>query len=190
MMKKVPFQAVAPILKHFELSDDVVETVDPALSPEQLVTHLLKLEANIDLANFWAHALPMRESIWWACIGVSKRTDVLKPLEKQVLDASLAWVKSPTEPLRRQIEVLIEKLPNESASKWLGMAVFWSGSGSIAPIDNPIVMPAEFLYAKAVGGAVNTAAALPEWDGYKMFYKDVFRSAMDLANGGTGTVEG
>lgn len=188
-MKKVPFQKAMPVLKHFELSDEVSELVDPNASLEEVIELLQKVDANIDLANFWAHALPMRESIWWACIAVSKRTDVLKPLEKQTLEASLAWVKSPTEPLRRQIEIQIEKLPNESAAKWLGMAVFWSGAGSIAPIENPIVMPAEFLYAKAVGGAINTAAALPEWDGYKQFYKDVFRSALDLANGGTGTIE-
>jgi hypothetical protein len=49
-------------------------------------------------------------------------------------------------------------------------------------------MPADLLYAKAVAGAVNTAAALPEWFGYKAYYKKVFNSAIDIANGGSGMI--
>lgn len=185
-MKKVPFQTSQTILKHFELSDEMQELVDGSATPQDVVELLKKHDANIDLANFWAHALPMRESIWWAHLALQRRSNVWSAKEQKVIENVGVWVRSPSEPLRRQLELMIEKLANDSAAKWLGMAVFWSGTGSIAPADNPVVMPAEFLYAKAVGGAVNTAAALPEWQSLKDFYQAVFAMAKNIADGGSG----
>lgn len=187
MMKKVPFQTCQVILKHFELSEEVQELVDANASPEEIVQLLTEQQANIDLANFWAHALPMRESIWWAHLALKRRSDVMSASELSIIEQVEHWVRSPSEPQRRQIESAIEGLDNNRAVKWLGMAVFWSGTGSIAPADNPVVMPAEFLYAKAVAGAVNTAAALPEWQGMKSFYQAVFGVAQNLADGGSGS---
>lgn len=185
-MKKVPFQTAQPILKHVELSEEVRDLVDANGTPQAVIERLKAQQANLDLANFWAHALPMREAIWWAYLALKRRSDVWNAKELAIIEQVAHWVRSPSEPLRRQLENAAEPLDNTSAVKWLGMAVFWSGTGSIAPADNPAVMPAEFLYAKAVGGAVNTAAALPEWQGLKDFYQAVFAIAQDIANGGSG----
>lgn len=131
----------------------------------------------------------MRESIWWAIKATGLRKSDITDEEVQVINDCEEWVKHPNEAMRRQIEKSIEPLKNESCAKWVGQAVFWSGLGSIAPADNPVVMPADYLHAKAVSGAVNTAAALPEWSGYKSYYKKVFQMAMDIANGGSGHLE-
>jgi hypothetical protein len=128
----------------------------------------------------------MRESIWWATLATSLRKADLSQAENKVITDSANWVKQPNEALRRDIEKSIQPLENESSAKWVGQAVFWSGQGSIAPIENPVVMPADFLHAKAVAGAVNTAAALPEWSGYKGYYKQVINMALDIADGGSG----
>ncbi|WP_194436108.1 DUF6931 family protein [Vibrio fluminensis] len=185
-MKKIPYQNSQKILSRFELSDDAKPLIETNSSPAAVIATLEKRALYIDLANFFAHALPMRESIWWATQSVGLRKQDLSSLENQVISESANWVKQPNEAMRRTLEIKIEPLPNESCAKWVGRAVFWSGHGSIAPIDNPVVMPADHLYAKAVGGAVNTAAALPEWSGYKAYYKRVFEMAIDIANGGSG----
>lgn len=185
-MKKVPFQTAQPILKHVELSEEVRDLVDANSAPQTVIELLTAQQAHIDLANFWAHALPMREAIWWAYLAVKRRSDVWSSAELTIIGQVGHWVRSPSEPLRRQIEQAVADLDNACAVKWLGMAVFWSGTGSIAPADNPVVMPAEFLYAKAVSGAINTGAAIPEWQGLKDFYQAVFAIAQDIANGGSG----
>lgn len=188
MMKKVPFNNVAPILKQFELSPEALQLVTPDLSVTESIERLTKAELFVDLVNFWAHALPMREAIWWSYLSAAKRQNTWSQPEKVIAENVNAWLRAPSEPLRRQIESAVDSLPNESAVRWLGLAVFWSGTGSIAPMDSPAVMPAEMLYAKAVAGAVNIAAALPEWDGFKGYYSAIFQSALAIANGGNGQV--
>lgn len=190
-MKKIPYQDSAKLLSYFDLSDEAEQVIDSKDSPIAVIEALKKAELNIDLASFFAHALPMREAIWWATQATSLRGKDFSEQENQIIVKSANWVKQPNEAVRRQLEQLIKPLPNQSAAKWVGQAVFWSGQGSIAPVDNPVVMPADFLHAKAVAGAVNTAAALPEWSGSKTYYKQVFDMALDLAHGGSGVlVEG
>lgn len=185
-MKKIPYQDSKKILSYFDLSDEAKVLVNDALPPIEVIRVLQKAALNIDLTTFIAHALPMRESIWWATLATGLRHDDLTQAENSVVAASANWVKQPNEAMRREIEKSIVPLANESAAKWVGQAVFWSGQGSIAPAENPVVMPADFLHAKAVAGAINTAAALPEWSGYKGYYKKVFKMALDIADGGSG----
>lgn len=187
-MKKIPYDNCKNIFTYFELSDEAKELVNETLAPADVIHILKQANLNIDLTTFIAHALPMRESIWWATLATGLRHEDLSQAENKVISDSASWVKQPNESLRRIIEKSIEPLANESSAKWVGQAVFWSGQGSIAPIENPVVMPADFLHAKAVAGAINTAAALPEWSGYKGYYKHVFRMALDIAEGGSGSV--
>ena len=185
-MKKVPFNSIAPILKQFDLSDDAAEIVAPEMTVAEATALLGKAELSVDLVNFWAHALPMREGIWWAYLCSSKRQDTWTKQEREIAENVNVWLRSPSEPLRRRIEMAVEGLANDRAVRWLGLAVFWSGTGSIAPADSPAVMPAEMLYAKAVAGAVNIAAALPEWKEFRNYYNAAFQSALAIANGGNG----
>ncbi len=48
-------------------------------------------------------------------------------------------------------------------------------------------MPDPFLYAKATAGAINHAAALPQWDKTKPYYQTAIAMALDIAAGGQGT---
>ena len=185
-MRKVPFQNIAPIVKQFELSEDAAALVTSDLAISEAIATLMKAELYIDLANFWAHALPMREGIWWAYLCTSKRQNTWTEQEREIAEDVNAWLRSPSESLRRGIASAVEGLANDRAIRWLGLAVFWSGTGSIAPADSPAVMPAEMLYAKAVAGAVNIAAALPEWKELKNYYDAAFQSALAIANGGNG----
>lgn len=79
-----------------------------------------------------------------ATLATGLRHDDLTQAENSVVAASANWVKQPNEAMRREIEKSIVPLANESAAKWVGQAVFWSGQGSIAPAENPVVMPADF----------------------------------------------
>ena len=99
----------------------------------------------------------------------------------------MAWVRSPSEELRRKAEHLSHRLELNCGPSWLAQAVFWNGSGSIVAPDIPPVMPDPFLYAKATAGAINHAAALPQWDKTKPYYQTAIAMALDIAAGGQGT---
>ena len=192
-MKKIPYISSADIFSHIELSEEAELAVQCEASPEEVIAQLNQAECYIDLAHFFAHALPMREAIWWCVQALRLRQPDWSLEESKLIDDCERWVRDPNEGQRRRIERQLQELKDDRAPKWLGQAVFWSGTGSIAPADNPVVMPVEYLYAKAVAGAVNTAAVIPEWTAkekaHRKYYQGAFQMALDVANGGTGTTK-
>ncbi|WP_252023025.1 hypothetical protein [Vibrio sp. SCSIO 43136] len=188
-MKKIPFTHAHMVLKRMDLEPKELEKIDIEISPQALVEQWFNEKSYILLAQFYAHALPMREGLWWGKLALDVRKSVWTDKENALLGACEHWVRDPNEGLRRQIEAQLDKLENDRAVRWLGQAVFWSGVGSIAPIDNPVVMPDESLYCKALAGAVNTAAAIPEWDKFDSYYRSIFAIAKDIADGGSGVIK-
>ena len=96
------------------------------------------------------------------------------------------WALSPSEDLRRKSELLANRLKLNCGPSWVSQAVFWNGSGSIVAPDLPTVLPDPYLYAKAVAGAINHAAALPVWDQTSPYYENAVIAAIDIAQGGNG----
>lgn len=189
MFKKIPYQDSGAILRHVRLSEKAAELVDASAAPVDVIDTLMGAKLFIDLTNFFCHALPMREVIWWTCNALELRNEDWTAEENRTIQECKHWVKEPQEGARRRIEKQMEKFKNDRAVRWLAQAVVWNGSGSIVPIGFPTVMPAEYLYAKAAAGAINTAAVLPEWKGYQKFYQSTFSMALDLAKGGPGLMK-
>jgi len=188
MLKKIPLNSCEKIWSRFKSSDEANDIVDLSAKPSVIIDSLLEAGLYQDLVHFYCHALPMRETIWWCVCSVELRQDVLTKVEASLLNACKDWVREPQEPKRRYIEKQLQQLKNDSFIRWLAQGIFWNGSGSIADISLPVVMPAEFLYSKAIAGAINTAAVLPEWKGRNKYYKQVFASALDISKGGKGLV--
>ncbi|EAQ66499.1 putative secreted protein [Marinomonas sp. MED121] len=188
MLKKIPLTSCEKIWERFKSSDEANEIVDLSSEPSVIINSLLEAGLYQDLVHFYCHALPMRETIWWCVCSIELRQDVLTKAELSLFDVCKDWVREPQEPKRRYIEKQMQQLKNESFVRWLAQGVVWNGSGSIAEISLPVVMPAEFLYSKAIAGAINTAAVLPEWKGRDKFYKQAFASAFDIAQGGKGII--
>ncbi|WP_027858914.1 DUF6931 family protein [Marinobacterium jannaschii] len=186
MLKKIPYQQSQPVLERFELSEEAAGVVNGEMAPVELLQSLQQQELYIDAVNFLCHALPMREVIWWVCLALGLRSDVWSQQEQAVLENGRRWVQEPDEAKRRLAEQQVLRLGTERAPGWLAQAVFWNGSGSLGEPGQPVVLPPEFLYAKAAAGAINVAAALPEWHGHKKFNEQVIAMALDIAAGGRG----
>ncbi|WP_220495571.1 DUF6931 family protein [Oceanospirillum sediminis] len=184
--KKIPYTDSQILLQQFELSEPELKKKLALLSPHEVIEYLAEQKLYIDLINFISHGLPVREGIWWACLAMDLRHDTWGADEQKALAECKRWVTEPDEHKRRTAEYFAEKLENTSAVRWLAQSVFWSGQGSIAPPGEPVTLPPDFLHAKASSGAINTAAVIPEWDGYEEYYQQVISSGLDLARGGSG----
>jgi len=185
-MKKIPYPQSQPVLARFELSQEAAAVVNGEMAPAELLQQLQQQELFIDAVNFLCHALPMREVIWWVCLALELRRETWTPEELAVIENSKRWVQEPDEAKRRMAEQQVLRLGTDRAPGWLAQAVFWNGSGSLGEPGQPVVLPPEFLYSKAAAGAINVAAALPEWDGYQAFNQQVIAMALDIAAGGRG----
>lgn len=185
--KKIPYQTCGQVLPRFTPSEDATELLDGEASITEAIEILKQHHVYNDLVQLLAHALPVREAIWWASLCVQLRSDIWNPTQIQCIQTAQQWVQSPAEDLRRKAELLAGRLELNCGPSWLAQAVFWNGSGSIVAPDLPAVLPDPFLYAKAAAGSINHAACLPNWEGAQDYYAKAIAFALDIASGGNGS---
>lgn len=183
--KKIPYQSCGQILPRFSASEEALEVLNEEMPVAQAIQTLQENELNNDLIQFLAHALPVREAIWWAAMTLLQRQDVWSTSQVQCIQTAQQWAQSPSEELRRKSELLANRLDLNCGPSWLAQAVFWNGSGSIVAPDLPAVLPDPFLYAKAVAGAINHSAALPTWNHTDQYYTKSIGYAINIASGST-----
>jgi len=184
--KKIPYPFGIQILQRFPASDEAKALVIEDQPTEASIQALIDGKLYYDLTQFVAHAMPVREAIWWAAITLEQRNDVWSNAQRQCIDTAKQWVKAPSEELRRKSELFANRLGLNCGPSWLAQAVFWNGAGSIVAPDLPTVLPDPFLYAKAVSGAINHSAALPEWDQSQHYYQQAFNKGLAIARGENG----
>lgn len=157
-------------------------------SPAEYLNVLISGKKLEQAIQFFAFALPPREAVWWTCICA--RIVFPEPPPKPLLDAvdaAEAWVRKPTEELRRAAMARAQATDFQSPATWAAVAAFWSG-GSLAPADLPAVPAPPHLLGVAVAGAVTLAAVQTEPQRADQKRAHYVASAIDIANGGNGRV--
>lgn len=184
---KIPHHSVDDILSCYEANEDILKLAKQYRQPAALIDAAIEAELFSDTAIFIAHALPVREAIWWACCCADQRKD-WSPDEANAVRAAKAWVHTPDETSRRFAEKMAEQAQLQTGAGWVAQAAFWSGGSMIAP-GEPVVPPPEYLYSHAVAGAVNLCAVLPDGLDAKPRYAKFFKIGLHIAQGGNGQIE-
>lgn len=183
---KIPHQTALAILGLYEASDELKELAEQHTEPASLIDTAIQQELFSDIVIFIAHALPVREAVWWACSCAAQRTD-WNADEANAIRAAKAWVHTPDETARRFAEQMANKAELQTAAGWVAQSAFWSG-GSMIAVGDPIVPPPEYLYSHAVAGAVNLCAVLPDGLEAKARYADYLQIGLNIAQGGNGQI--
>lgn len=187
-MKKVLNKLAIELCTHYEMEKEAETLLTPEQTPEQFLKALIADNQYYSAIVFLAHALPKRESVWWACICTKATvTDKTSKDNLEALKSAEQWVYSPTEDNRRLAENLAEKTEYITPASWTAMAAFWSG-GSVTGPDEPPVPPAQYLYANAVSGAVNLSASFDKNNDTEQLYQTFLKQGIDIANGGNGEI--
>ena len=131
-------------------------------APRAFIALLCERELHGDAIRFLAHALPRRESVWWAWVCARKTAgETPAPAITAALEATERWIMQPTEEHRRQALHFGETADFGTPAGCAALAAFMT-SGSLAPPHAPPVPPGEFMTAKAVAGSVTLSAVLTE----------------------------
>ena len=183
----MPFETSAPILERFAPTEEAQEVISAEMTPAETVAALLKEELLSDLANFFAHGMPPREGVCWA---VAVHRDVAKALGRKIVPdvaAILAlaenWVRDPQEGRRVQLMQAGETRNSSDPVSWLCNAVAWNGSGSMGPVDGPVVLPPKGLHASALLGAVALLVGDTK-DGFQVVLNSAYQRGLEVAEGG------
>lgn len=147
------------ISRRFPLSAKAAPLLDGKLSPEGFVAVLLGRQLFEDALGVLAHALGVREAVWWACQcawHVGRPT--LPPNQEQALRAVVRWVREPNESNRRAAENASEVAGANTPAGCIALAVFLAG-GSLAPEGAAPVPPPPHLASTSLRAAVLLAAS-------------------------------
>jgi hypothetical protein len=145
-----------------ELGEEASASLTPTVQPLEFLHLLVEKKLYPDAVRFLAHALPRRESVWWAWVCARRAAGDKPPAKiKSALDATEKWIAQPNDENRRAAKAAADAAGLDSPAGCAGLAAFFSG-GSLSPPEAPPVPPGEYLTAKAVSGAVIFAAVAPE----------------------------
>ncbi|MCF6345432.1 MAG: hypothetical protein L3J00_03060 [Thiomicrorhabdus sp.] len=183
-MKNVIENLAQEILLKFDPSEKSLSLLHAEHSPAEFLNTLIDQELYDDAVTFLAHALPVREAIWWSYLCSKEHFDQENALYQQGALATENWVKNPTEENRRDAENWAEAGKYNTVTSWTAAAVFWSG-GSIAPEGQPVMEPPLHLYAHAISGAIVMSANhnMPAVTEVTQRYQRYLKLGIDIANG-------
>ena len=146
-----------------ELGEEASASLNPTVQPADFLHLLVEKKLYPDAVRFLAHALPRRESVWWAWVCARRAAGDKPPAKiKAALDATEKWIAQPNDENRRAVMKAAQAAGFHTPAGCAGLAAFLSGP-SLAPPESQAVAPGPYDSAKAVGGAVTIAAvAVPE----------------------------
>ena len=175
-LTKVSAKTAAEVCRNYEPSKDARKVLRDGLAPREFIDLLVQAGRFLDAVDFLAHALPRREAVWWACVGVRHaQGGDLPPKERAALKAVVEWVLEPDEPKRRAAQAAGEAADIGTPAGCAAFAVYGSG-GSLTPPNLPEVPPEPFMTAKAVSGSL----ALASVQGDPAVMADVQRELVEL----------
>lgn len=138
-----------------DIGEEVPLPAAPGTRPQDYFAQLVEGEHLAEAITFLAHSLPRYECVVWGARALLE-TDTANRRDPLV-SATLRWIDSPNDEVRRSIGALAEQERNATPAVLLANAVWLSG-GSLSDPELPAVLPATHVCAKLVAGALLKAA--------------------------------
>lgn len=176
-----------PIIVELELGS-VLQNDLLNQSSEIVVLNKLVEDKLLDQAiYFLALGLPKREAAWWGhTVALESDRDNADIYVQNCLRVCEQWIRNPSEELRYQAKSVADILDLATASSWIAMAIFWSGT-NIATPNKPAVEPAEFMSGRAIANGITMS--INKHSGKKIeISNDYLRRGIHIMMGGNGKI--
>ena len=169
---------------------DVPQEAQEAIAGIQDIVGIIQALAHagfpIEATRVFAHALPKREAVWWACMCATHTSPTgIAEGDRKARELSEAWVRQQSDETRRAAMEEAKRAGFQSPEAWAAVAAFWSGE-SLTPLNTPPVAPPAHLTGVAVAGAVALASVRGAPNRQKQRLALFLQSAHDIAAGGPG----
>jgi hypothetical protein len=164
-LAKITAITAAEICANVDLQKPARQLLREGMNPREFVAALLDNKKYVDAIDFLAHALPVREGIWWGCLCMQHAmgNDLPAP-DRAAATAAVLWVIEPTEETRAAT-----KAPAEAA----GPA---SPAGALAAAAN-------LASAEAIARAVKLASIKTEAPKISKLQGSYVELAIEVAEG-------
>jgi hypothetical protein len=184
VLGKVKATTALAVCQSYEVPEEVQVILDSNPGALAFLDALLGQESlEHHAVDFLAHALPKREAVWWACLGLwGLGPKPLKAQDQAALTAAVRWVVQPSEETRRAAEKPAEKAGLGTPAGCLARGVFDSG-GSLAPPNLPAIEPGATLTNLEVQGALHLLALQSPPDRIQAAYHQLIALGLGVAQG-------
>jgi hypothetical protein len=171
-----------------EFQPEINMLIDRRASIELAITTLQEAGKLVEASKLFAHALPKREAVWWACVCAhySEPVDIAEA-DRRAREIAADWVRKQDDDLRYAAYKQAGETGFQSAHAWAAVAAFWSGA-SISPRGTTPMAPGAHLTGLAVAGAVALAAVRGGAERQTERLQLFLASARDIAAGGGGRI--
>jgi hypothetical protein len=127
----------------------------PGMTAPHYVNTLEKNKMSVDMVHFFAHGLPEKDGICWACQSSRLVAPKMSTPEMNCLQLTENWLKFPKPNVHLDLQAALGKIDFTGPGGWTAQAAMWS----ICPPSAP-GMPAGPVVAAAIVGAILLAAGL------------------------------
>jgi len=154
---RVAATTAAEVCARFNIKKEALALLRDGMGPGEFVHALVGGKQYLSGIDFMAHALPVREAVWWGCLCLQHACgETLSPTDKAACRAAVQWVMQPSEENCTAAFAPAHAAGPTSPAAGLAIAVYQTG-GNVAPPDAPPMAPPPFAPAKAVAGAIKMA---------------------------------
>jgi hypothetical protein len=159
---KIEAGTAAEICARFLSSNEARALLRDGMGPGPFLEALMAHKQYIAGIDFLAHALPLREAVWWGCLCFQHAcANSMSAPDKGAATAAVQWVLQPSDSTRGAAKVQAEAAGPASVAGALAMAAYQTGPGFASPGRPPIPAP-PFGTAKSVANAVKLACTKSE----------------------------
>ena len=177
---------LAALRPRLELPADAADAIQDCVTVPEALAALEGGGFLLEAVRLVAHALPKRESVWWACMcGLHTAPADLADPDRVAREAAELWVRQQTEDTCRAAMDCAQATEFATPEAWAAVAAFWSGD-SLAPAGQAAVPPAPHLTGTAVSGAVALSAVRGDVFRRTARLSRFLESARNIASGGPG----
>ncbi len=177
-------------LPHLQIDEVTRTLIAPCRTASEALQLLERAGLLVEAAGLVAHALPRRESVWWACQCARHTAGCSNAPERDAaaIDAAELWVRKPTDENRRAAMDRARDAGFASAEAWAAVGAFWTGD-TMAPREAPKVPPEPHFVGLAVAGSVTLASVRGKPARRHTRLAAFLGAARDIAAGGSGRLD-
>ncbi|WP_297487992.1 DUF6931 family protein [Acidocella sp.] len=186
MPNKLAAADMASVLQRCDLPPEALAVAQGQGELPGMIDALAAAGFLVEASRVFAHALPRREAVWWACMcATHTAAGDIPPEDNRMRELAETWVRQQSDEIRRANMENAKRAGFQSPEAWAAVAAFWSG-GSITAPDAPPVPAPPHLPGVAVAGAVALASVRGAPNRQMQRLALFLRSAHDIALGGQG----
>lgn len=188
-MNKLSVIPLSVVLQRAALQRIALECIIGLQRVDAVVQALAQAGFGIEATRVFAHALPQREAVWWACMcTIYTAPTGLSEVEHRPRELAEEWVRRQSSEMACAAMDAAKCAGFQSPEAWAGIGAFWSETSLNAAGRSSDILLQSHPTGVAVAAAVALASVRTDAARQSQRLAVFLQSAQDITAGGAGSL--